>query len=130
MLRLPDVIFLRTSNPSLNDSNWSFKINSKSTPKGALSKHEIKIDLGRASGFAITSKGLCLIKGQQPESNKNDIMFDEFNFSSAGILCLIELSSLLVLIIISKIFLLSPLCIFSIIPDAGETNFILSLDLD
>ena len=76
------------------------------------------------------SNGLCLMKGQHPDSNKISIIFSLLIFSNAGILCLIAESFLSVKIVISNIYLRSPLTIFSIFPCDGETNLIFSFDLE
>ena len=73
IFRFPGVIFSSILSPYLNDSIWSLRINSKSTERGAESKHEIKIDLGFWRGSAMISNGLCLMKGQHPDSNKISI---------------------------------------------------------
>jgi hypothetical protein len=69
ILKSPENNFDKILTPCLNSSFWSSKIIWKSAEIGAELNVEIKIDLGLSDGFAIISYGLCLIKGQQPESN-------------------------------------------------------------
>ena len=64
-------IISSTSSPALKRSILSFKINSKSTERGAESKQDTWIDFGFSSGLAMISNGRCFINGQQPDSNKS-----------------------------------------------------------